>query len=108
MNKQFTKDITRRLTSTKDIGELSPGTVNRRVIPEGGLKRHNERIHRESKIADDHKKLPFTFSKPKKPKRAKLIQCDNCGNISIGTINTVGIICENCHSFSSVSEVIDV
>jgi len=106
VNIQFKKDITKRLTSTKDVGELSPGTVSRRVTPEGGIRRHNERIHRESKIADDHKNLPFTFSKPKKPKKSKLVKCDSCGHIMVGTINTVGAICENCHKFSSVSEVV--
>lgn len=107
MNSQFKKDITKHLTSTKDVGELSPGTVNRRVTPAGGVRRHNERIHRESKIADDHKNLPFTFSKPKKPKRPKLVQCDSCGHITAGTIDTIGVICENCHKFSLVSEVVD-
>ena len=29
------------------IGELSPGVTKRRWEPEGGINKHNERIHRE-------------------------------------------------------------
>ena len=36
----------------------------RRWVPEGGLQKLKNKIHRESKAADDFKKLPFTFSKP--------------------------------------------
>jgi len=104
-NNEFQKDLTRHMRSTQSAGELTPGTTKRRYIPAGGERRHRERIHKESKLADDWKNLPFEFSKPKKPKRQMLIKCDNCGHISSGSVDTVGIICANCHKFSSVSEV---
>jgi len=107
MNSQFKKDISKHLKSTQDGSELSPGTVGRRVTPPGGVKQHNERIHRESKFVDDNKNLPFTFSKPKKPKRSKIVKCNNCGHIIAGSVDTVGVICKNCHKFSMVSEAVN-
>jgi len=88
------------------IGELRPGVTPRRWEPEGGVQKLNQRIHKESKFADDHKNLPFSFRKPHKPHgRPQLIKCDNCGNISYGTTATVGVICKSCKKFSTVSEV---
>lgn len=88
------------------IGELRPGVTPRRYEPEGGVGKLNERIHRESKFADTHKNLPFSFRKPYKPVgRASAVQCDNCGNITYGTSATVGIICKKCNKFSTVTEV---
>lgn len=89
------------------VGELRPGVTPRRWEPEQGVRKLNERIHKESKFADDNKKLPFTFSKPSKPiARSTLVQCNNCGSITSGTTATVGIICKHCNKFSSVTEVI--
>jgi hypothetical protein len=86
--------------------ELRPGVTPRRWEPEGGTHKLNQRIHKESKFADSHKKLPFSFRKPVKAKgRSSLIQCDNCGAVTCGTTMTVGIICKQCNKFSSVSEV---
>lgn len=88
------------------IGELRPGATSRRWEPEEGIGKLNNRIHKESKFADDNKNLPFTFSKPSKLKsRPLVVQCDNCGNITTGTLHTVGIICIKCGKFSKVSEV---
>ena len=107
VNSVFQKDLSRHMKQADTGGELTPGTTKRRYEPRGGEKRHREKIHRESKLVDDWKNLPFTFSKPKKPKRKMLVKCDNCGAITLGSIDTVGIICSECHTFSSVSEVCD-
>lgn len=105
MTDQFSKDIKRSISNTP-IGELAPGSTPRRYEPEGGLRRHNERIHRESGITDDHKNLPFTFSKPHKPKgRSTYIRCDNCGRITSATTATVGMVCPDCGKFSTVTEI---
>lgn len=105
MNEQFVKDVASSVTKEPINQRLSPGSP-RRYEPEMGLKKHRERIHRESKQADDWKNLPFTFSKPPKPKgRSTYIRCDNCGHITSGTTATVGIICKECGKFSSVTEV---
>lgn len=88
-----------------DLGELSPGVTKRRWEPEGGLKAHNERIHRESNYMDHHKNLPFTFSKPKSSGRKQYKECTKCGYISYVSINTVGIVCKDCNSYAEVKEV---
>lgn len=106
MNKQFIKDVSKAIKSTPIKQELPPGTTPRRYEPEIGVHKHNERIHRESKYADSHKNLPFSFRKPPKPMgRNTYIQCNNCGNISLGSTATVGIICSSCNKFSAVTEV---
>lgn len=105
MNSQFVSDISKSIAGTPINQECSPGSP-RRYEPEMGVKKHNERIHRESKYADDCKNLPFSFSKPYKAKgRTTYIKCDNCGHITSGTTNTVGIICNECKKFSTVTEV---
>lgn len=86
--------------------ELNPGSAGRRWVPESGIKKHNERIHRESKIADDHKNLPFKFSKPIRSKKQVVVRCKNCGYITSVPKNTVGLICPECKKYSAV-EVID-
>lgn len=107
MNEQFIKDISKGIKNTSLNQELLPGATPRRYEPEGGIKRHNERIHRENKQADDWKNLPFSFGKPNKPKgRSIIVQCDNCGQLTSGTTATAGIICNGCGSFSTVSEVL--
>lgn len=88
------------------VGELSPGATKPRYEPEGGFKKHKERIQRESKIADDYKNLPFQFSKPKKAKRHVVVKCKKCGHISSAPKNTIGIICSGCKKYSAV-EVLD-
>lgn len=109
VNSEFKKDISRimRNSNSGQFGsqELEPGT-GRRYEPSIGTKKHNERIHRESKLADDNKNLPFSFSKPKKSGRSKLVRCCNCGNVTSATINTVGIVCTKCNQYSSVEEYV--
>jgi len=105
-NSEFKRDLNRRMKNTS-IGELSPGVTPRRYTPPGGEKQHRERIHRESKFADEHKNLPFSFSKPVKPKRHKFVECDSCGSIFYVPVNTVGVVCRECKKFSSVSEVVN-
>lgn len=83
--------------------ELSPGSTNRRWEPEGGVKKHNERIHRENKV---DKNLPFSFSKPQRPKKSKKARCTKCGHITFVPKNTVGMICFNCKKYATVEEVV--
>lgn len=87
-------------------GELEPGSTPRRWIPEGGEQKYRERIHRESKFADDHKNLPFTFSKPHHPKKQILFKCLECGHIFSASKNTVMIICSECKKSARV-ELVD-
>lgn len=83
-------------------GELEPGSVPRRWIPEGGELKYREKIHRESKLADDHKNLPFTFSKPQRSKKQVLFKCLECGHIFFASRNTVMIICSECKKSAGV------
>lgn len=78
------------------MGELGPGTTDRRWIPEGGLQRHRERIHRESKFADDHKNLPFNFSKPPKSRGQAWFRCVECNREFSAPKNTIMCICPQC------------
>lgn len=103
MSDVLSNEISKSLDQ-QHIGELSPGSVGRRYEPAGGLKRHRERIHKESKFADDYKNLPFTFSKPKKDKKKAIKVCANCGNVVVVTKYTVGIICSKCKKYSTVRE----
>ena len=82
--------------------ELPAGSTDRRFEPVGGLKKHNERIHRESTHADSNLNLPFSFSKPKKSGRAEVKKCSGCGKLVLVPINTVGIICRECGKFEKV------
>ncbi|RLI62846.1 MAG: hypothetical protein DRO67_06765 [Candidatus Asgardarchaeum californiense] len=86
------------------MAELPPGSP-RRWIPEGGLQKHRERIHKESKFADDHKKLPFTFSKPQRPKKTNLFECSECGREFYAPINTVMCICPDCKKVTKARKV---
>lgn len=102
MSDDFTRDF---MNKDLGIGPLSPGTTPRRYEPEGGVKKHNERIHKESRYADEHKNLPFTFSKPWKPKRQKVVKCSGCGSYYRLNINSVGVVCNSCHKYCSVVDV---
>lgn len=87
-------------------GELIPGAAPRRWDPEQGLKKHNERIHRENGSTSG-KDLPYTFSGITKPLsgRPRTVQCNNCGHVSRVNTATVGVICSECKKFSGVTEV---
>ena len=89
------------------MGELSPGTTKRRWEPEGGTKKHNERIHRESRYVDEHRNLPFSFSKPIKSKQQKTVKCNGCAAYYIVNITTIGLVCSAWHKYCSVVEVKD-
>lgn len=98
----FQQKVENELSKTKLNQEYSPGH-GRRVEPEGGVDKHNKRIHRESKFAKEHKELPFTFRKPPKPvARSENIQCPECGHIFPGTIKTVCFICSSCNNFVKI------
>ena len=105
MNNEFFKDIAKHVKKKPLDQELTPGSTPRRYEPNDGIRRHVDRIHRESKSADG-KNLDFTFGKPWKPKGASaVLACDNCGYQLSGTVVTVGVICPECKEFSTVSEV---
>lgn len=108
MNNEFIKDISKHVKNS-DIGsrELKPGEKGRRYEPEGGVKKHNQRIHRESRFANDYKNLPFQFSKPAKSAKSMVVRCLNCGYITSANKNTVGIICPECKVYSGIEEVIN-
>lgn len=107
LNEQYKNDCQKGLLADKGTEQiLSPGTTDRRWVPPGGLKKHNEKIHRESRRTDHYKKLPFSFSKPSRPKGpSTCVKCNNCGHIISATTVTVGIICPACHKFSLTTEV---
>lgn len=107
MNKQFIKDLQKNVAASQTFQqELPAGSAGRRYEPTLGVRKHNERIHRESKNVDDYKNLQFTFRKPPKDRgRSIYVKCDNCGHITLATSITVGIVCKECKKFSSVTEV---
>jgi len=86
-------------------GELSPGSTKRRWIPEGGEQRLRDRIHKESKFVDDHKNLPFTFSKPKHVGSQVWFKCSECGHIFLASKNTIMCICSQCKKSAKVERV---
>jgi rubrerythrin len=87
------------------MGELSPGSTKRRWVPEGGEKKLREKIHRESKFADDYKKLPFTFSKPPRNKKHRWFECTACGRILEAPINTIMCVCPICKKVTEVKGI---
>lgn len=89
------------------MGDLSPGSTPRRWVPEGGEQKLRERIHRESKFADDHKNLPFTFSKPQKPKRHEWFKCVECGRVLSAPVNTIMCECKDCGKATKVELIKD-
>jgi len=86
-------------------GELSPGSTPRRWVPEGGERRLRDKIHKESKFADDNKNLPFSFSKPKHLGSQVLFKCSECDNVFLASKNTVMCICSKCKKASKVDRV---
>lgn len=79
--------------------------MERRWIPEGGLKRHADKIHKESKIADNYKNLPFTFSKPPRNKKHKWFECTICGRTFEAPINTIMCACPICKKVTKVESI---
>jgi hypothetical protein len=106
MNNEFIKDVKKAVKKQSINQELTPGSSPRRYEPKGGLKKYREKIHKESKYADNYKNLPFSFRKPPKPVgRPSNFVCDSCGHVISGTKSTVGVICSACGKFSTVTEV---
>jgi len=103
VNDAFVKDLTKALISdTSGKSELTPGSVGRRYEPAGGIKSHNDRIHRESKISNN-KELPFTFSKPYKPTgRVSIKLCAECGHAASVKESTISMICSSCKQYVKV------
>lgn len=87
--------------------ELSPGSVDRRWIPEGGLRKHRDKIQKESKFADDYKNLPFDFSKPYKGKKTALFRCVECDRFLYAPVNTVMCACPVCKKATKVERIKD-
>jgi len=105
MNNEFSKDISKSLNKSKNIGELAPGETGRRFEPKEGLDNLTKRIHRESDYIDKNKNMPFTFSKPRPVKRFITKVCSNCEEYVSVHKDTVGIICRHCKKYSQVKEV---
>lgn len=107
MNNEYYKDIAKGIKRTPLDQELQPGVTPRRYEPTGGINKHNDRIHRESEVADG-KGLDFNFSKPYKAMgRKAYVSCDSCGYITAASTITYGMICPECKQFSTVTEVVD-
>lgn len=77
------------------------GSGKRRWVPEGGLQRHRDKIHKESKIADS-KNLPFTFSKPPRRTGHDLFECEGCGHIMSLPKNSIMAVCSSCGKLRKV------
>jgi len=73
-------------------------------LPEGGERKHREKIHRESKLADQ-KNLPFTFSKPKQGGKQVWFRCAECNYIFSASKNTVLVICRECKKLTKVEKM---
>lgn len=77
------------------------GSGTRRWIPEGGIQKHNERIRKESKHADQ-KNLPFTFSRPPRRTCHDYFECVGCGNIMSLPRNSIMVVCSGCKELRKV------
>ena len=106
-NSVLKADVSKALKNSNLGGsrELAPGATPRRYEPASGVKKHNERIHKESKWTDDNKNLPFTFSKPKRGAKGCVKKCAKCGDLKHVNVNTVGIECKICKSYASLEEI---
>lgn len=105
VNKVLQNDIKKYLDTQSVSSELAPGATPRRYEPASGIKKHNERIHKETAYVDKYKNLPFEISKPKKPKKQTIKVCANCGHPVQVSVDCVGVICRYCHKYSSVEEI---
>ena len=101
-NSVLKKDLKELVNSTKIEQRYDPGH-GRRFEPTGGTKKHNERIHKETKATKENKNLPFSFRKPPKPiGRGVVIECSECGHVFGGTDKTVCFVCSGCGKFIRV------
>ena len=105
VNDEFAKDLTKALSKEKIGSDLEAGATDRRYEPAQGVTKHNERIHKESKVIDQ-KGMPFSFSKPPKTiKRQVKKVCTNCDREVSVAPNCIGMICSHCKTYASVKEV---
>jgi hypothetical protein len=86
-------------------GELSPGSIPRRWVPDGGEQKLRNKIHKESKFADSYKNLPFSFSKPRCLGKQVLFKCLECGHAFFASKNTVMCVCSICKKVAKVERV---
>ena len=75
----------------------------RRYVPEEGLQKLRNKIHKESKAADS-KNLPYTFSKPIR-KSFTWFECVKCGRVFNATKNTCMVVCPVCKKLTKVREL---
>jgi len=76
----------------------------RRWIPEDGLRKHRDKIHRESKIADT-KNLPYTITRPPVRKSFVWFECVECGRSFSAAKNTCMIVCPECKKLTKVRQL---
>jgi hypothetical protein len=70
-----------------------------------GPRKYRERIHKESKYADTHKNLPFSFSKPLKEKaRNVLVECSHCERMLSVNEDTIVVVCGGCSKITRVKD----
>jgi len=72
----------------------------RRWIPEGGIGKHNDKIRKESKIADS-KNLPYTISRPPIRKSYTWFECEKCGHVFNAPKGTIMVICSECNKLTN-------
>ena len=77
------------------------GSGVRRYEPPEGIKKHNEKIRRESKVADQ-KNLPFTLSRPPKRKCHDTFKCTGCDHLMFLPRNSVMVVCSECNKLKKV------
>ena len=108
VNSEFIKDLSKGLQKQSVNSELTPGATPRRYEPEVGVKKHNERIHRETSYVDKYKNLPFSFSKPAfgGTKKSTIKFCANCKTPVDVHTNAIGVICRSCNTYSKLLEEI--
>ena len=73
---------------------------------EMGIAKYKNRIHKESKIADDQKNLPYKFSRPPRAGKPRNVyfECVACGHESAVTEDTILVICGGCKHLNRVKD----
>jgi len=77
--------------------------MDRRWVPEGGLSKHRDKIHKGSKVADT-KNLPFSFSKPRR-EATTYFECVACGRQFVAGKNTIMVICPDCNKVTKARKI---
>jgi len=78
--------------------------TDRRWIPEGGIQKHRDKIHKESKVADT-KNLPYTLSRPPIRKSFEYFECEECGRQFDASKNTIMVACPDCKKLTKARKV---